>query len=444
MIVVISDLHLTDGSSGETINAGAFLHFVRWLRLRAHDACWRADGTFSPIDRCDLVLDGDIFDVIRSDLWLQSDATGHPVRPWSRPDLMAGAVATITRGIIARNREALAHLSDLRGSLTIEGPDGGEPVDIPLHIHYLVGNHDWFYRLPGDAWSAIRRDVVAALGLANDPERPFPHDLNEASTDLHERCMRHRAQIRHGDMYDEFNYEAQQGRNASSLGDCIVVELLNRFPFEVQSRLGLDDADPTLRLLKEIDNVRPLLHIPSWLDGVLRQVRDTDLRLSVLEIWDERTEEFLELDFVRARDRPWSFDTVDALQIALGISSAMPLQTLARLGGDSKVAAMIAGERSYVGHAMAEPAIRSGAADFVVYGHTHHPETISMDSTVRNGGIREQVYFNSGTWRRVHEQCVRDVGARRFTHFHVMTMIGFYVDGERAGRSYETWSGRLG
>ena len=52
MFVIISDLHLTDGTSGETIREGAFRAFRERLRDLAYDASWRANGKgkYQPID----------------------------------------------------------------------------------------------------------------------------------------------------------------------------------------------------------------------------------------------------------------------------------------------------------------------------------------------------------------------------------------------------------
>lgn len=81
MLVIISDLHLTDGSSGETINAEAFRVFIESLRNLVERACWRESGKFKAIDRCDLVLLGDIFDVIRSNQWLNTGTGSKAIRP---------------------------------------------------------------------------------------------------------------------------------------------------------------------------------------------------------------------------------------------------------------------------------------------------------------------------------------------------------------------------
>ena len=69
MLVIVSDLHLTDGSSGETIQAGAFRGFRESLEEMARDASWRKDGTYLPVKTIDLVLLGDVFDLLRSTQW---------------------------------------------------------------------------------------------------------------------------------------------------------------------------------------------------------------------------------------------------------------------------------------------------------------------------------------------------------------------------------------
>src|SRR3990172_8328575 len=80
MLVIISDLHLTDGTSGETIRPHAFRVFRENLRDMAYEASWRSDGTYRPIESLDLVLLGDILDLIRSVKWLDPLT---PVRPRS-------------------------------------------------------------------------------------------------------------------------------------------------------------------------------------------------------------------------------------------------------------------------------------------------------------------------------------------------------------------------
>src|SRR5688500_7507265 len=82
MLVIISDLHLTDGTIGESLPPGAFQIFAERLRELAESASWRADGSYRPVERIDLILLGDMLDAIRSAHW----GTQEQVRPWSDPD----------------------------------------------------------------------------------------------------------------------------------------------------------------------------------------------------------------------------------------------------------------------------------------------------------------------------------------------------------------------
>jgi hypothetical protein len=54
------------------------------------------------------------------------------------------------------------------------------------------------------------------------------------------------------------------------------------------------------------------------------------------------------------------------------------------------------------------------------------------------------MYFNAGTWRRVHHPTRFDPREREFIAEETLTFLAFYRDDEREGRPYETWSGTLG
>jgi UDP-2,3-diacylglucosamine pyrophosphatase LpxH len=352
---------------------------------------------------------------------------------------MGPVVRDITTRILLRNKDALAYLRDLNGKITVS--DGsGKSFDIPLYIHYFVGNHDWFYHLPGPDYVAARKEVIAAFGLSNDSASPFPHQLAEASPELFKLIRAHRLHPQHGDLYDEMNFEARRGRDYSSLGDCIVVELLNRFPIQVKHALALKDDDPDFASLREIDNVRPLLAVPSFIQGVLRRSKlERPQKEQVMKVWDNLAETFIDHPFVRSLD-VWGFDKVDKLELALRFSSGLPLRALSALSDKLN---LVAWAESYAQSALKEDALLRGEAEFVAYGHTHHPETVSLDLAEFGAEVREQVYFNTGTWRRVHQRCVRQPHSFEFGSFHVMTYVTLYVGTERGGRRYETWTGQL-
>ena len=87
MLVILSDLHLNDGTTGATLPPGAFSLFTERLQDLAFAASWRANGIYRPVERIDLVLLGDVLDVLHSARWSTQggrEALGEtPIRPSS-------------------------------------------------------------------------------------------------------------------------------------------------------------------------------------------------------------------------------------------------------------------------------------------------------------------------------------------------------------------------
>jgi UDP-2,3-diacylglucosamine pyrophosphatase LpxH len=311
-----------------------------------------------------------------------------------------------------------------------------------VRIHYIVGNHDWFYHLGGPAYDEIRQDIIKAIGLANPAGQPFPHDPSESAA-LEALYQAHQVFARHGDIYDPANFE--DDRNSSSLGDAVVVELLNRFPSTVAQMMGPDLPPATRDGLKEVDNVRPVLAVPIWVNGLLRRtVRDQGRADRIKEIWDDLADEFLNLPFVRARDKALDFfDNVDKLEWALKFSKGVSLQFISQVVTwlNEK---LTGGEVTYHRHAFEELAFRRKLARYIVHGHTHHRELVPLDFTLVNGKPFEQIYFNSGTWRRVHGMARFNPQQQEFLSYYEMTYFAFYKEDERKGRPFEMWGGALG
>jgi UDP-2,3-diacylglucosamine pyrophosphatase LpxH len=449
MLVIISDLHLTDGTSGETIKSGAFKTFQERLRDLAYDASWRSDDEYRPLEGIDLVLLGDILDVIRSTRWFNAPSD---VRPWGRQDdpRFSEMVTQITKEIIANNKDSLAALKSLHDPIAMNIPpatpegrvalvsrdlNARERVSVPVRIHYLVGNHDWFYHLEGAAFDEIRKLIVEARGLENSASAPFPHDPAESPL-LQKLYREHSVFARHGDIFDSSNFE--QNRDASSMGDAIVIELLDRFGVEVRNRLRGQLPDECESGLKEIDNVRPLSIIPIWVDGLISRTCTPELAHEIKQIWNEVVYQFLAIDFVRSRP----FASSALLKLGFEISSEVPL------AGLSDVAAWFTAKfgghaASFYPYALHEAAFTQEWVKFIVYGHTHHYEIVPLQSLQQGNRSVDQIYINSGTWRPVHELAQFHPGQKHFVGYHVMTFLSFFKNNERKGRAFESWSGAL-
>jgi hypothetical protein len=373
---------------------------------------------------------GDVFDIIRSARWVDDTVS---VRPWDPAGPVQEEVVTkILSGIIANNGQAL---SELRALGTY-----AQTKKVPFEIIYVIGNHDWLI----NRYAACIKMVADALGLAPGASvTPFPTELFAPD---------YKAFARHGDIYDDFNYMGN--RDASSIGDAIVIELLNRYPQEALERLnGLAAAGSVTKAevdriagqLKELDNIRPLLDAPSWVLMVASKTESAAARKTIEETWDDCVDAFFEVPFIRNKDKFLWPDIIDFLQVSLQLSSHLskkPLEKLADLN-EKWLPADAAGR--YDRYAFAEPRVRSGEAGFVLYGHTHDYLMVPMDQTPLPGGLlQDKVYFNTGTWRKTWNKVKFDPVNREFIGWHVLTYVTVFKATENGPYSFEVWNAALG
>jgi hypothetical protein len=445
MLVIVSDLHLTDGTESPSLSAGAMQLFAERLNDLAERASWRVDGKYRPLERIDLVLLGDTIDLLRTAWWQQT-----PARPWddSGSNGVIESVRRVVDGVLAHNTTTLEHLRSLvtHGGVALAPSSGsGQPVfgaellAVPVHVHYMVGNHDWLLHLEGPEYEAIRRKVVSHLGLAHDARQPFAHEPADSGS-LQEVFRRHRVMARHGDVFDPLNF--YEDRRTSSVGDVLVIELVNRFIQQLQQQLGADLPQAVLASLRELDHVRPLLLAPVWLAGLLeRACPSATMRREVKRCWDQQVERLLQLGAIRDLTSSPN-EMIDGLQRALLFNRQTTPQWGARInqwldelrGGDGA---------SYWKQAIVEPEFRNRRAKYVVYGHTHQTETLPLDASCADGFALQQMYFNTGTWRRFYQPTRWEPAEHEFIGTESMTYLTFFAGDERGGRPFESWSGTL-
>jgi len=481
MLVVISDLHLGDGTTAESIPASAFYLFAKRIRQDAHFASLR-QGQYQPIKELDVLLLGDIIDPLHSTKWLfplegqeeyitvdgqklvriteQGDA--NYIRPWSdtTDPRFARKLHEVTHAILEYNKEALEIFRKLASGefINFDAIDGSGERDItnlnktPLKVrfHYMVGNHDWYYHLKGAAFDQIRQEIIATMGLSNPPT-PFPYDLRkidpnsaweaDKSPAIEGLFKAYNVFARHGDCYDTFNFDEKKGRDQATLGDVFTMEVCNRYPEELKRTPKLNND--IINNLRHITNVRPALATPLWITGQIKRLANENKLLGVPEadlkaIWDNLSDKFLSLDFVKSKDEYFKFDIVDAMQVAIKISKFISFETIdnmifriqnRRVAGDGK---------SFAEHALDEPAFIDNSARYIIYGHTHHHETIPLDYDLIGGN---QIYFNSGTWHTYFDLARKDPKEKKFIPYKALTYITFYKDNEHDERHFETWSG---
>jgi hypothetical protein len=452
MLVIVSDVHLGDGTTAESIPPSAFNLFAERLRETAYFASWRADGSYRPVEGVDLVLMGDVLDPLHSTLWLDT-APGDAdyTRPWSDPQQprYAAKLRQVTQAIFEENKEALdvlrrcaaGKVAALPPATRAGKPDRESRERIPLQVrtYYMVGNHDWYYHLPGEAFDQVRQRLVEALGLQNLSSN-FPHRMEEYSP-LENIFKRYQVYARHGDWFDKFNFDREMGRDHATLGDVFTMEVLNRFPIEVQKRYGDDLPAGIVDSLRRLTNIRPVLATPLWISGQIKHYAGSDaLEDDLKKVWDDICDEFLQTDYVREVDQAFQFDIVDAMELVVKISRAASFSTINELV--VWIHNMLGGEeKSFAAHALREPAFLDDSARYIVYGHTHHHEIVPLDEDMQLPHSDSQIYFNSGTWHSYYTLAIKNPKEQKFVPYQALTYLMFYKDGERDGRHFETWSG---
>lgn len=448
MLVIVSDLHFKDGTTGTSISANAFRLFANRLQEMAGRASRRADGSYHPIEQIDLVLLGDILDPLRSTRWFdtQPDSPAY-LRPWHDPQRedYSTKLRQITQAIIENNREAFAILRSLSqgNQLQIAENNSEAPtsVSLPVNIYYMVGNHDWYYHLPGPEYDAIRQTVIEAMGLANPPT-PFPHSANELSA-LEETLKQHSVFCRHGDIYDRMNYNPETGRNTATLGDAIALELVDRFHYLIQHEYQDTLPQAFVHGLRQLGNVRPTVLTPLWIEHLIRICADEPhYRETIEQAWDKLVDDFLALDFIRQHDSWNPFDRIDAMEAVLRLTKPLSFHTVNRLLVRFR-RQIWGGRDAFSQHALGEDAYRRKDAQYIVYGHTHIPEVIPLDVLRVGNRSYEQVYINTGTWNAYHELAAGSLQYFKFVQIHLMTFAVFYREDERSGRKMEVWNGTL-
>ena len=392
MLIFVSDIHLTDVLHGSSVPRDVmFKRF--WIRIQA------ARGE-RPAHLC---FAGDLFDLVRSPTWLDS-----AYRAYHDPNKqVVGVVDQIVDAIL--EREA-AFFSAIR-----------EQVETgALEVHYLLGNHDRLLRFAPEA----RRKIWKAL-TGRDEDVEFPSEL---------RFPDHRVIAYHGHIGDPIN-ESPDG--SATIGDAIGLELITRFPRLVKHIVGEEHG----ALLDDIDDVRPIYAVPAWVRNL--GVIDRSLMRPVGSVWSELVEDFLSKPFVRhwmrREHRAFGLDTGKKLRLLLELSTK---RVIAK-GSDqrlTKIYKMI--QHSFDGRMAKRAGVELSRDEdyrFVVNGHSHFASMVPLG---RVSG-KPAAYFNTGTWRTVH-QIGNELGGRpSFLPYDAMSYLVFFPDGDPMGRDYEWWTGAM-
>lgn len=391
MVIFVSDLHLTDSLVGTAVpKVATFERF--WTRIQVARGARPAH----------LVFVGDLFDIVRSPAWLES-----AFRPYHEASPhVAAMVERVVEAILARES---AFFHAIRSRVAT-----GE-----LEVHYCLGNHDRLLReAPG-----ARRAIWRAL-TGEDRDVDFPDELEFPD---------HGVLAYHGHRGDPINDNPDGG---PTVGDAIGCELIVRFPRSVRLMVGEEHPE-----LDDIDDVRPIYAVPAWVRSL--GTLNRELMRPVARTWSDLVEDFFAKPFVkdwmRQKRRRFGLDTGKKLRMMLEASTG---RLMAHAHDERLTKLYKVVQHSFDGRmarqAAEELESRRGLR-YAVNGHSHFSSLVPLG----NVGGAPGVYFNTGTWRTVHQIGVEARGRPSFLPYDAMSYLVFFPSDDPLGRDYEWWTGAM-
>jgi UDP-2,3-diacylglucosamine pyrophosphatase LpxH len=387
MLIFVSDIHLTDQLKAGTVSKAAIFDRF-WTRIQA------SRGGRPAI----LVFVGDVFDIVRSPLWLAGAA-----RPYDEPGPeMVAVVERIVDGILAREQEFAAAIR-------------ARVADGSLELRYILGNHD---RLLAHAPRARRKIWKAFTGRDEDAE--FPGELV---------FPEHGVIAFHGHRTDFVCHEPD---GAAPIGDAIGIDLIVRFPHDVRAAAG-----QPLPEMDDIDDVRPIFAVPAWVRTFSAEHEGLIPTLS--KTWKSVVEDFLDNDFVRRWMRVHRLSEAKKLQLLLQLSTGKVL----RRTSDHRFAQLYKFFQHLFDGKFAQNAAKllqkKQGLRYVVNGHSHFASMVPLGQIDGDPAC----YFNTGTWRTVHQMGRLLEGRPAFLPYDSMSYLVFFPEGDEMRRNYEWWTGAM-
>ena len=414
MLVLLSDLHFTDGTIGRfNVPPYAFDALAEYLK-----AILRRPGT--DVQDVEVALLGDAFDILRSGEWRPGlgEEGGDPARPspmpWHPPGpALEARVSQILDATLRTNAEALDRLTRLSDALGTE-----------VSFSYLPGNHDRLL----NHFAATRTTVAQALRIDHDPARPFP-----ASALWHDYSVF----AEHGDRHDALCSGAPG--TTACIGDPFAILLMNGLLIHLRAELA-GEGDPEARAslelaAEELDHVRPLWAAALWFERLVGGVQDPTLRAGLLRAWEAALEDFRSVCLAETG--------LGASADLLKLLQRKDLGRLTALRDDPMLGELLTRHKgAYAGAAIEACRTARPLVDFVVFGHTH--AACRVPFRLEDGRLR--MYINTGTWRHtINLVPTPDRETPLLVPWDEMSFVVIFREGECRGLTgsyrFETWQG---
>lgn len=396
MIVVISDLHLTDESTSVNVNGNAFGLLAKDIEYIARYA-----------EEIKIILLGDIFDLVQTNKWCMLP---EEKRPWNGkldPNTAINKDKSVETNYLhvlddILNTDSCKKLINCLDSIKHDS------VTIKPEVTYVIANHDQ----PLNNFKSLQDRIASVI-----PGIKFQNGVIEPEYNL---------SAYHGHEWDEncygLNFYNEVLRNGgkelkrfdpesykiSTIGEVITAELLSGLIHRAckameRKKMNKPEDKAFIKNLQNVHYVRPFLAVFVWLSWFtenkeskyLNIIREA-LKESILAVtksklgllWDNINKPWF---------RPIGGDITDWLDYAYDNLDADKIRFLQKIAGFiySNVGDIFAKEKDDYEDGAEDQFNNSNNTNFIVYGHTHYAKYKYLHSDF-NGNYK--LYINSGTF----------------------------------------------
>lgn len=425
MLVIFSDIHLTDETTSFNVSPEAF---TKILQKEIESSAQRNEAK-----EIRIVLNGDIFDFVRTDYWLKIDKSH---RPWNgtldkktamnnNSDLMDEHYGKVFDDIM-KTKSAKDFIKMLNA---INKKFSGEK---PVKISYVIGNHDRIINTS----SYLRNKITEKLDSFTTSSVDFVNEYLNGD-DYSVLC-------RHGHEWDDANYgiELYKFLNNKSdfvprfereiyklqtIGEIITAELMSGIIHRVKN----NSQDKTfIDSLKDLNNVRPLTDAFLWLYwyGVAISSKNKQILLNAFK---ESLHDLLDTEFSKLWDKTkseiWLFsgDITDRFEQMLELIEDLDFDSINKyveifkmfdnIFGHSKDDFVDGAKKEFQNKYYIDKGIQ-----YIMYGHTHEER---HDYFFGDKEGRVKLYINTGTFLPYIQ---KTLDKKSFASAYQMSMVFLY------------------
>ena len=449
MLVIISDLHITDESTAKNVRPEAFDVI---LGPRIITAAEKNSAT-----EINITLLGDIFDLVRTDYWLKIHRGDRPwngqLDPKTGMNINAAANEAHFGQILDKifATDTSRRFIDLLKNLPAAA---GRPVKVT----YIIGNHD--------------RCLNNYPSLVNKIKNQLPGMEVEFANVLH--APAYGVLARHGHEWDvqthgwEFYNKVladedpklhrfhKDSYKIMAIGEVITAELMAGLIYRFAENLpgeSLENDKKLLENLKNVNNLRPMTNVFEWLvwlmqdaavlPGSYKSILYSSLKEALSGVldstlageWDKMANDLIFWGDIT--------DRLEKFRMILSVSNYDHLSFL--VNAFEKMINEEEDYRKYSRGAMQEWEMEHGLdmtdIQYIVYGHTHRAERTYFSGSPQG---KVKMYINTGTFLPLIQ---RTDDKKGFAMDHRLSTVFFYNrDEDFNGRSdegptLELWNG---